>query len=218
MVGVTGALIGSAVIGAGSSIIAGNKASKAQRRAADQQIAEQRRQYDQTRADFAPYRETGYRALDSLAGLYGVGGASAQSGGAAPQRDLSGFYASPGYQFRLSEGQKAIERSAASRGLLKSGASVKAIQRYGEGLAASEFDSYANRLASLAGVGQSSTGATAAAGQDATNNISAAYRDAGNARASSYVNTASAINTGLNNVLGAYLHSQRPPGIGGFGG
>src|SRR3546814_2166931 len=62
-----------------SSDLAGSKSAKAQKNAANQQaqqaadqIAEERRQYDTTRADYAPYRETGYKALDTLSSLYGV--------------------------------------------------------------------------------------------------------------------------------------------------
>ena len=60
------AIVGSAVIGGVASSRAADKASKAQRGAADASIGEQRRQFDLTRADFAPYREEGARALDRL--------------------------------------------------------------------------------------------------------------------------------------------------------
>jgi hypothetical protein len=82
---------------------------------------------------------------------------------------------------------------------------VKAEQRYGEGLAASEYDAYTARLAQLAGLGQSATAGTAAAGAEASGNISNALIQSGNARASSYTNTASSINSGINNVMTAYL-------------
>lgn len=198
MVGLTAALIGSAVIGAGASAISGSKAAKAQKNAAAQQVAEQRRQYDQTRTDLAPWRTAGSNALDILMRTQGG--------------DMSGFTTSPGYQFRQQEGLKAIDRSNAARGLLNSGAADKARMRYGEGLAGAEFGDWWNRLAGVAGVGQAATNTTAAAGQNAANNISNAYQQAGNARASSYANTGSAVNSGINNVLSAYLFSQ-----GGFG-
>jgi hypothetical protein len=79
-------------------------------------------------------------------------------------------------------------------------------------LAASEYDSYTARLAQLAGLGQSATASTAAAGQNASNNISNNLIASGNAQASSYTNTASAINSGLNNIMSAYLMR------GSFGG
>lgn len=134
----------------------------------------------------------------------------APTGTPAAVDQYGGLKASPGYQFRLDEGLKAVERSHAARGLLRSGAGVKAVQRYGEGLAASEYDSYAARLAQLAGFGQAATGSTAQAGATAAGGISQALMASGNARASGYANTASSINSGINNMLGAYL-------MGGFG-
>ena len=198
-------LAGAAVAGAGISAVAGSKAAKAQKQAALSGIEEQRRQYDQTRADFAPYRAAGTGALDMLSRAYGIGGQ-------AP--DMTAFQASPGYQFRYNEGLRAIDRGAAARGLLHSGAGVKAEQRFGEGLASNEFGDWWNRLAGVAGVGQSAAGTTAQAGANAANNITNAYTQAGNARASSYANIGSAANSGINNALSAYLYSQS----GGFGG
>lgn len=218
---------GTAIIGAGTQIISGNKAAKAQQqgaqtaadaseRATQAQIAEQRRQYDQTRADYTPYRETGYKALDTLAGLYGVGGTKIDP--------TAALEATPGYQFQRDQGLLAIDRSNSARGILNSGGADKARIRYASGLAASNYDTYANRLASLAGVGQSATGATAAAGQGAANAISSAFganganqaqaaTAAGNARASSYANTGSAINSGVSNLASLYLYQNG----GGFG-
>lgn len=198
---VAAAIVGSAVVGAGSSIVAGNKASKAQKNAANQQIAEQRRQYDQTRADWAPWRAAGESALSRLT--------AEMSGGPS-----TAFIASPGYQFRMSEGQKAIDRNRAARGLLNSGAADKARIAYGEGLAASEYGDWWNRNAGLAGIGQSATAATSAAGQNATDAITGAIGSAGNARASSYLNTGQAINDGVSGVMKAYLAQQ---GDGAYG-
>lgn len=133
--------------------------------------------------------------------------------------------ATPGYEFRRSEGLRGIQRSAAARGVLGSGGTLKALQRYGDGLASSEYDAYASRLAALAGVGERATGSTAAAGDSASRTISGAYGTnaanlagaataAGNATAAGYANVGSSINTGINNLASAYLYSKSP----GFGG
>ena len=195
MVGVTAAIIGGAVIGAGSSIISGNKAAKAQKNAAAQQVAEQRRQYDQTRADYAPWRAAGESALSRLT--------NEMTGGAT-----SAFKETPGYQFRQSEAAKATQRLAAARGRLNSGATLMALQERGDNIASQEYDNWWNRNAGLAGVGMSATNSTTQAGQNAANNISNAYGQAGQARASAYANTGSSINSGINNVLSAYLYQQ----------
>lgn len=153
-------------------------------------------------------------AMSGIAGMWGFNAPSAQV--PQPQQQMtpgfSGFEASPGYKFRLSEGLKATERSAAARGGLRSGATLKALQRYGEGLASSEYENYANRLAAMAGIGQSATSSTAAAGAQAAGGISSAYQQAGNARASAYQNTGNAINQTVGNLAGAYLYNK------GYGG
>lgn len=205
-------LAGSAVLGAGASIISGNKAAKAQTNAANAGIAEQQRQYDQSRADLAPWRTTGGGALDKLSQLYGLGGQ-------AP--DSSVFTASPGYQFRYNEGLRGIDRGAAARGLLHSGAAVKAEENFGQGLASSEFNNYSNTLQQIAGTGQQAANTTVAAGANAANNITQAYGQAGNARASSYANIGNSINAGIGNGLFSYLNGfgqSQAPNYGGKSG
>src|SRR3546814_418141 len=159
---VAAAVIGSAVVGAGASAVAGSKAAKAAKKGADQSVAEQRRQYDQTRADYAPWRAAGESALSRLTNEMKEGATTA-------------YTKSPSYDFRLSEGVKAAERSAAARGRLGSGATMKAVQRYGEGLASADYGDWWNRNAGLAGVGQQATNATAQAGQNAANKIGRAH-------------------------------------------
>lgn len=220
--GVAAAIAGAAVVGGAATAISGSKAAKAQKNAAataaaasergtQLQIEEQRRQYDQTRADYAPYRETGYKALDTLAGLYGVGGTRIDP--------TAALEATPGYQFQREQGLSAIDRANSARGALASGGADKSRIRYASGLAASNYENFANRLAALAGVGQSATGATAAAGQGAANAITGAYGTnaanqanaataAGNATASSYANMGSAINGTVNNLASLYLYQN----------
>lgn len=212
-----------AVVGAGATVIAGNKASKAQVTSTNAAIAAQQSQSDQTRSDFAPWRAAGGLALGALTKAYGLNGSTNPGAVGTEQGQpdtgaYGGFFTSPGYAFRRDEGLKAIDRGAAATGRLGSGATIKAEQRYGEGLAASEYDAYTSRLAQLAGLGQSATAGTAAAGSTAAGNISNALINSGNARASSYTNTASAINSGLNNVMSAYLMQgmmKKPPTTGG---
>lgn len=60
---------------------------------------------------------------------------------------------SPGYQFQLAEGQKAIDRAAAAQGRFGSGAYYKDLGRFSQGLASQEYGNRLNQLAGLAGVG-----------------------------------------------------------------
>lgn len=134
-----------------------------------------------------------------------------------PTDRFGGFTASPSYQWRLEQGLKAIERRASANGARYSGATLKAMDRYAGGEASQEFDTYANRLAALAGVGQTATGSVAQAGQSYATGASNAYTNAGNARASAYTNTGNAINQGVQNLASAYLYNkgyQAPPTAG----
>lgn len=107
----------------------------------------------------------------------------------------------PGYQFRMDQGQKAIERSAAARGGLFSGGTGKALQQYSQGLASQEYGNAFNRLASLAGIGQSATGQQVNANQNQAVALSDLTTQAGNARASGYVGAANAQQQGLQNMI-----------------
>ncbi len=175
-------------VGAAGSIGAGLLSANAVERSADRASDAQLYMFDQLREDQAPYRRAGRRAVTELDKMLLDG-------------DYSGFEASPGYQFRLDEGTKAMNRSAAAQGLLNSGPQMKALTRYGQDYASNEFNNYTNRLSALAGLGQTATQATGNAGQSAANNQSNFILDAGRARGSAYENVASSVNQGINNSL-----------------
>lgn len=137
----------------------------------------------------------------------------------AATEPYGGFQTSPGYQFRVDEAMKAIERSAAARGGLRSGATMDALQRRVQGVASDEYENYANRLAALAGIGQTAKSSDAAAGANYAGMNAQTNMAAGNARASAYANTGNAINQGVQNLTSAYLYNQGyGGGGGGFGG
>jgi len=132
------------------------------------------------------YREAGTGALNELSQLYGLGGLSnavdpytgkpieGSPQGAqgvlgrqqAQQAAMDRFKASPGYQFRQSEGLKAIDRLASARGYMGSTRAAREAQRYGEGLASQEYGDYVRRLSNMAGMGgqQIGTGVSALGG------------------------------------------------------
>lgn len=110
----------------------------------------------------------------------------------------------PGYQFRLDEGQRNIENSAAARGGLMSGNFLKASQKYGQDYASNEFTNIANRYGQLAGVGQATNNQLASAGQNYANSYGANVQNAGNARASGYVGQANAVTGAINQGVGLY--------------
>lgn len=151
-------------------------ASNAQQAATNAAIAEQRRQYDLTRGDYAPYREAGTKALGQLQGEMGTMPTS---------QDVMN---SPGYQFGLQQGQQAIDRKTAAAGGRVSGAALKSAAEYGTNYATTGYNAEyqrrqdrLNRLASLAGIGQSATGSSAAAGANMANNVSGSLSSQGDA-------------------------------------
>jgi len=56
-----------------------------------------------------------------------------------------------GYRFRFNEGQQALERSAAAKGMLRSGNTLAALTNYGQGAASQEYGNEVSRLGALAG-------------------------------------------------------------------
>lgn len=118
--------------------------------------------------------------------------------------EYQGFQATPGYQFMLEQGQAAIDGSAAARGNVFSGATIKAQQEYGQGLANQEYNNYLNRLTGQASQGQAAAGNIATAGANYTSGASNAFANIGNAQSAGYIGQANAVNTGLNNAIGAF--------------
>lgn len=186
---------------AGGSILGGvlgksnaKKAANAQVKVGEQALALQKQMYDQSRADLAPWREAGGTAI---------------KGGLAMLMPGYDYTASPGYQFRLDEGNRAIENSAASKGMLMSGGTLKDIDRFSQGLAASDYNDQFNRMMAIAGGGQQAVNTGVQAGQNYASGASAALGDIGQAKASGYAGQNQAVQGTLSNLFGIY-------GMGGF--
>ena len=119
-----------------------------------------------------------------------------------------GFQETPGYQFQLEQGQKALERNAAARGIRLGGASMQEAQRMGQGYANQEYGNYYNRLAGLAGVGQTAVGTSAQVGQNTANSIGNALMAGGDARASGYQGMNNAFQGAMGNMFSIYGMKQ----------
>jgi hypothetical protein len=161
------------VIAAGGAIYSANKQSGAAQDAANASNAatqasldEQKREFDINQQNQAPWLNTGKSALNVLAGMYGLNGQ-----GTAGQPDYSAFYQSPDYTFALQQGQQALDRSAAARGSLYSGGNAVDTMNFGQGLASQQFGNFYNRLAGLAGVGQTAANQLGTSGQNYANSV-----------------------------------------------
>ena len=195
------------------------RAGETQAAASDRAATLQNKQFQQTRKDLAPWRETGTVALTELSDLYGlpVEGRPTPGGGTRDERKSGAydrFFTTPSYEFRLGEGINALEKSAAARGTLNSGRMGRELVRYGQGVASTEFDTYANRLSGLAGVGQVATTDTGRFGATAATNAGVLGANAGEARASGYVGASNALSDSVENLL--YFYGSRS-GYGGTG-
>lgn len=142
--------------------------------------------------------------------------ATGTTGGAlTPQQITDKLRATPGYQFAFNEGQRALESSAAARGGLFSGAAGKALAKYGQGVADQQYGTHLNRLAGLAGIGQTATSQNNQIGMQTAGNVGQAYQNAGNARASGIAGSANAWGSTLGQLagIGGYMYGNRWGGI-----
>lgn len=189
---VAGALVGAS---------ATKKATKAQTASADKALALQQQQFDQQRADMAPYLQQGYQSLAQL--------------NAENQKPFSFNYnamtADPGYDFRQQQANKALERSAAAKGGLFSGATGRSMTTLNQDMASQEYSNayqraYSshndrlNRLSALAGVGQTAATNLGSAGQNYANNSSDIMGQKANAQAAGYGAQANMWNGAINNM------------------
>lgn len=167
---------------------AADRAINAQRDGANAAIAIQREMFEQGREDMQPWREAGQDALGRM-----------NDQRFNQQFDMSTFQQDPGYQFRMDEGMRALQASAAARGGLASGRTLKDLTRFGQNVASQEYsnaynrfydqqDRQYNRLASLAGVGQTTSGQLMQSGQNMANQIGQAHMGMGNAAAAAHMN------------------------------
>jgi hypothetical protein len=247
---------------------AANRATDVAGQTAADQVALQREIFEKQTELQKPFREAGLAGQNRLMQLLGISTRPTAPGADATQEEkdqyakeladynaLTGatdygkyataefgmdkFKADPSYAFRMSEGMKALERSAAARGGLLSGATLKGIQRYGQDLASTEFTNAFNRyqaertgtlnpFQALAGTAQSGANVLGQqAGQMGTNisNALGAYGSAaqsniigsGNAQASGYMGGANAIAGGVGQGINFYQNQQLLNRLPSFG-
>ena len=209
MSGIATAVIGSAVIGGVVASNAAGKAADAQQGAAQLSSDTQLKMFNQNREDATPWRDAGKVALSQLV--------TGTKDGGDFNRDftMADFNADPGYQFRMQQGQQALERSAAARGGALGGGALKSLTRYGQGVASEEYGNAYNRfnndrttrfnrLSSLAGMGQTANSQIGDMGMQTAANVGNNQLAAGNASAAGYVGQANAVNNTIGSLTSMY--------------
>lgn len=194
------------LLSAGLQSWSADKASDAQRAATEAGIAEQRRQYDTTRSDFAPWRDAGRIALGQLYNEM------------AHPVTAEETMQEPGYQFGLQQGQQGLDRKIAAAGSRLSGASLKAASRFNTDYATSGYNAAyqrrqdrLNRLASLAGLGQTATGSSAAAGTNSANQITNLLSNQGDASGAGIMAQGNIWGNALNQYIGQNQRQRSQP-------
>ena len=231
------------VIGGGIAAYGANRAANTQAEAATNAAniqaqsareaqALQKQMYEQQVAGQEPFRQAGITGQNRLMEYLGLGGNAGAAGYGKYGRDfgMSDFQSDPGYAFRLGEGQKALERSAAARGGLISGGALKAATRYGQDMGSQEYQNAYNRyqtnrtnqlqpLGNLMSMGQSAaSNQGAAAGQyganagnmitNAGNAMAGGITGAGNAQAAGYMGMGNTLAGAINTGVSGYQNQQ----------
>jgi hypothetical protein len=219
---VAGAVAVGTIGGALISSQGAKSAAKTQADAAGQATEAQRQIFERQVELQEPFREAGLKGQNRLLELLGIGGtASAPGYGkyATAEFGADKFRTDPGYAFRMSEGMKALERSAAARGGLLSGATLKGTQRFGQDLASQEYQNAFNRYQAervgtlnpyqaLAGVGQSSANTLGQQAGAFGNAMASNIIGAGNAQAAGQIGQANAFSSGLGQGINFYQNQQ----------
>jgi hypothetical protein len=153
-------------------------AAEAQQAASAEAIAEQRRQFDVSQAQAAPFREAGLGALTQQQALLGLSGQEAQ------QQAFQQFQESPGQAFLRERGEQALLRSSAAIGGLGGGQVKSALQQQGIGFAQQDLQNQLARLGGAAGQGQAVTQNVAQLGAGTAANVGNLMQAGGQAQAS----------------------------------
>lgn len=217
---------------ADAQVAGAQNAAASNERIAQMQIDAQNAMFDKQQELQRPFRDIGLNAQNKLVGML--------NGRYARDFSMADYEQDPGYAFRLKQGMKGLESTAAARGGLLSGNALRAASQYNQDMASQEYQNAFNRYQtnranqlqpwqSLAGIGQTATnvlgnaasqqgaGISNALGQLGQGNAQA-YTDMGNARASGYVGQANALTSGLGQYLNYNQGQQMVNSLRGGGG
>lgn len=162
--------------------LAGASAAKKAAKVADQRLVEGRN-YAINESGLGDYRDAGVAAQNTQADLLGIGGDPAAS-----QQAFNQYLGSTGYRTALDAGSQAITGNAAAKGMLNSGATLKALQQNGAGIGQQFTNNYLNQVGDVAnrGYGAASNLAQTVTGVSANqaNVAQQVGQDVGNAYAS----------------------------------
>lgn len=203
--------VAGAALSAAGSIGGGLLSSNAANKAAGQQVQQQANSLDFIKSvygnsvqNFAPYIGAGPGALSALQGFYGLPGGN--PGGAIG--GYQNFTQTPFYQFPLQQANLATNRALAASGQIGSGGALRDLSQLNAGYASAGLGSYLSGLQGIAASGQNAAGQLGGIGVQTGPQIGSAYTNIGNAQAQGTYNSASGINSGIQNALPYLAGSQ----------
>ena len=209
---------GGGLLSGGLSAWGANKGADAMADAIEQAVQLQQEQMRLAKQQFTPYARAGRESLGQYQSNIG--------NQPTYQNTLANLVNDPGFQFRLQQGQETLENSAAARGNLLSGATLKDLQGYAQGMASQEgqaafsrdmntFNNKQNQLANLMQQGFNASGQITGAGQAMTNNLANLAMQGGANQSNYYTNLANAGNSFINGMTGAAMMGGMGGGAGG---
>jgi len=212
------AVLGGAAVSGAASIYGANQDANAQTSAANQAAATQMAMFQAAQRNLAPYREAGAADLTTLQGQLPFLTSPIKM-------DEATLEQTPGYQFTKTQGLKAVQNSAAARGLGVSGAALKGAATFATGLADQTYQTQFNleninrsnafnRLKALIDTGAGAAAGTGTAGLITGQGVAGSQMAAGNAAAAGY-NAYGAAGSGIGNAATTYGLYQGLYGPGG---
>jgi hypothetical protein len=217
---ITAAVVGGTTLVSGKmQADAAKKAAGTQAAAADRAMAQEREMYDISREDLAPYRETGYTALQDITKRMPL--FTSQFGD-----EQMAQYLDPSMEFRRRLGEQTTARMLNVGGGAISGNTLRGLEDYGQNLASTEYGNAFNRfqnertniyntLANIAGMGQQAVNTGVTAGQNFAGSQSGLITGQAAAQAAGQVGAANAYSGALGNIgnyamLNSFLGKQAP--------
>jgi hypothetical protein len=236
---------GVGLIGAAMSSNAAGNAAQLQAQAAQNAQNISQGQFNTIVGQESPFMNAGVGATGQLNYLLGQGTPGQQTGAVGPTAAsstgggygslLSPFTAqnfkemSPAYQFQMQQGQQGVLNADSSGQGALSGAALKDLTSYNQGMANTSFNNAFNqyqtqqgniysRLAGIANLGQSAATNTAQTGTALAGQAAQSAQNIGSALAGGQVGSANAWSGGLGNLGGLVAGSYGGGGGGGGGG
>jgi hypothetical protein len=213
-ISVPAAIIGAGAVGGAATLASGAIASGAASKAAAQNNALETSIYNQNSANEQPYIQSGDTANTALQGFLGLDGSDT----AASTKALNSYLNSTGYQFNLDQGLNAVESSKAASGLLGSGSTLQALDKFATGEADQYGQQYEQNLQGVVNTGASAASALAGQGQNFANGVSSNNNSAASATGNAALSGANSVNALLGTALKANAFATGGTSFGGSAG